>query len=79
MDEAYLGLGVNPFAIQGGILNIHADTASTAVQAATGHDYTSGMLSSRDSFAQTYGYFEIKCEMPEGQGTWPAVSRGHTK
>jgi len=72
MDEAYLGLGVNPFSIDGGILNIHADTASADVQAATGHDYTSGMLSSRDSFAQTYGYFEIKCEMPEGQGTWPA-------
>ncbi|UVC08618.1 family 16 glycosylhydrolase [Rhizobium sp. TH2] len=72
MDEAYLGLGVNPFSIDGGILNIHADTASADVQAATGHDYTSGMLSSRDSFAQTYGYFEIKCELPQGQGTWPA-------
>lgn len=72
MDAAYLGLGVNPFSIDGGILNIHADTASAEVKAATGHDYTSGMLSSRDSFAQTYGYFEIKCEMPQGQGTWPA-------
>jgi len=72
MDEAYLGLGVNPFSIDGGILSIHADTASAAVRAATGHDYTSGMLSSRDSFAQTYGYFEVKCEMPQGKGTWPA-------
>lgn len=72
MDEAYLGLGVNPFSIQDGMLNIHADTATAEVQAATGYDYTSGMLSSRDSFSQTYGYFEIKCELPEGQGTWPA-------
>ena len=72
MDEAYLGLGVDPFAIEDGILNIHADTASPEVQAATGFDYTSGMLSSRDSFTQTYGYFEIRCQMPEGQGTWPA-------
>jgi serralysin len=72
MDDAYLGLGINPFSIDGGILNIHADMASSEVKAATGHDYTSGMLSSRDSFAQTYGYFEIKCEMPQGQGTWPA-------
>jgi Ca2+-binding RTX toxin-like protein len=72
MDEAYLGLGVNPFSVQDGILNIHADTASADVQAETGYDYTSGMLSSRDSFTQTYGYFEIKCQMPEGQGTWPA-------
>lgn len=72
MDEAYLGLGVNPFSIQDGVLNIHADNASAEVQAATGYDYTSGMLSSKGSFTQTYGYFEIKCEMPQGQGTWPA-------
>lgn len=72
MDESYLGLGVNPFSVEDGVLNIHADNASAEVEAATGFDYTSGMLSSRDSFTQTYGYFEIRCEMPKGQGTWPA-------
>ena len=72
MDEAYLGLGINPFSIQNGVLNIHAAKANGEVRAATGYDYTSGMLSSRDSFTQTYGYFEIRCDMPEGKGTWPA-------
>src|SRR3546814_4190639 len=34
--------------------------------------YTSGLLTTRDSFAQSYGYFEIRADMPEGQGLWPA-------
>ena len=72
MDDGYLGLGVNPFDIENGILTIHAEKADTAVKAATGYDYTSGMLSSKSAFAQTYGYFEARCELPTENGTWPA-------
>ena len=72
MDDGYLGLGVNPFDIETGALTIHADKADTAVKAATGYDYTSGMLSSKSEFAQTYGYFEARCELPTENGTWPA-------
>ena len=30
------------------------------------------MLTTYESFAQTYGYFEIRADMPENQGAWPA-------
>lgn len=64
---------VNPFSIDNGVLTITAAPASAAVQAEIeGYDYTSGMLTTHSSFAQTYGYFEIRADMPSEQGTWPA-------
>jgi serralysin len=63
---------VNPFSLQNGNLVIHAAQASTAdVSALYGYHYTSGMLSTRDSFTQTYGYFSAKIKVPDGGGTWP--------
>ncbi len=35
-------------------------------------EYNSGMISSHDSHAQLYGYFEARIDIPKGQGTWPA-------
>ncbi len=72
MDPAYKGLGVQPLTVSNGVLNIHAAPSSAAVEAATGYDYTSGMISSKSAFAQTYGYFEIKCQLPDEKGAWPA-------
>jgi beta-glucanase (GH16 family)/Ca2+-binding RTX toxin-like protein len=37
-----------------------------------GYHYTSGMISTAPSFAQTYGYFEMKAELPSTAGAWPA-------
>ena len=30
------------------------------------------MLTTYKSFAQTYGYFEVRADMPESKGAWPA-------
>lgn len=36
-----------------------------------GMAYTSGMITTRDKFAQHYGYFEMKARLPKGKGFWP--------
>ncbi|MFN4282665.1 MAG: family 16 glycosylhydrolase [Alphaproteobacteria bacterium] len=72
MDADYLGLGVNPFSVNDGILTINAAKSSSAVKAATGYDYTSGVLTSQGAFSQTYGYWEVRAQIPEGKGLWSA-------
>ena len=37
-----------------------------------GYQYTSGMISTQPTFAQTYGYFEMRAELPAAAGAWPA-------
>ena len=32
------------------------------------YQYTSGLLTTYESFSQTYGYFEIRADMPESKG-----------
>ena len=64
---------LDPFRVEDGVLTITAAAAPETLQPETGgYAYTSGLLTSFNSFAQTYGYFEIRADMPEGQGLWPA-------
>ncbi|MCF3641835.1 family 16 glycosylhydrolase [Rhizobium sp. TRM95111] len=64
---------VNPFSVRNGVLTITAKEAPEDIRSAIdGYEYTSGMLTTHSSFAQTYGYFEIRADMPDEQGTWPA-------
>jgi serralysin len=64
-------LGLNPFSFNNGILTISATPVSAAQSAQMwGYHYASGMLES--NFSQTYGYFEMRAELPHGQGLWPA-------
>ncbi len=78
MDAAYAGtgktaLGVNPFTLENGSLVITATEATQAVSdAISGYQYTSGLITSKDTFSQEYGYFEMRAEMPNEQGAWPA-------
>lgn len=85
MDPSYLGLGIDPFDVEHGILSIKVAPASALTKAAvleawppsyTGKRiaprFTSGMLSTEKSFRQRYGYFEARIKVPHVVGTWPA-------
>ena len=78
VDPAFKGqgstaLGLNPFSLNNGVLSIKAAPTPAADKAAAyGYDYTSGYLNTKDSFSQTYGYFEARMKLPTGQGSWPA-------
>ncbi|MFC3070261.1 family 16 glycosylhydrolase [Phenylobacterium soli] len=76
VDPSFAGsgsqaLGINPFSVSNGIATITADRATGAQQSQLwGYQYTSGILFS--NYTQLYGYFEMKAELPKGQGLWPA-------
>ena len=73
VDRGYRGLGLNPFSLKDGKLTITARRAAPEVKGKIGgYDFTSGLLTTEHSFAQTYGYFEIRARMPAGKGLWPA-------
>jgi len=65
--------GINPWTANNGVLTITAQPADAATQVQIGgYKYTSGMINTWHSFSQEYGYFEIKADLPQGQGLWPA-------
>jgi len=61
-------VGVNPFSLQNGELTITASPGSNP----DGLAYNSGLITTEGMFTQTYGYFEIRAELPQGAGLWPA-------
>ena len=67
-------LGLNPFSVTPGAgLAITASPTPAALRPLLfGRPYMSGMLTTRFSFQQTYGYFEVRAQLPRGQGLWPA-------
>jgi serralysin len=71
--SANVPLGLNPFSIANGGLHIQAAIADAAVAPyLRGQKYTSGILTTYNSFTQLYGYFEIRAKLPAGKGYWPA-------
>lgn len=78
MDPDFKGtgktaLGIDPFKIDKGVLTITASQTPEAAKQYLGNaEYTSGLLTTKFSFAQAYGYFEIKAKLPENKGFWPA-------
>ncbi len=61
-------MGVNPFSLQNGALDITATPGSNPLNL----PYNSSVITTQNSFSQLYGYFEINAQMPAGQGLWPA-------
>ena len=62
---------VKPWTVNNGILDITAAPASSSIQPLiNNYRYTSGMLTTFDSFVQTYGVYEISAKVPAGQGLW---------
>lgn len=80
VDSNYAGtgngakpLGLNPFAVTKGVLHIIAQkTPPELAKYLDNLPYTSGMLTTRKSLVQRYGYFEMNAKLPTGQGLWPA-------
>jgi beta-glucanase (GH16 family) len=73
LSDASGKIGLNPFRIHGGFLDITAlPTPQSVLLRLANHPYVSGMISSQPSFSQTYGYFEMRAELPGGKGLWPA-------
>jgi beta-glucanase (GH16 family) len=59
----------SPFVSNGdGTLTIWAHASSNPE--IFGKDFTSGLINTKHSFAQTYGYFEMRADVPETTGAW---------
>lgn len=66
-------LNLDPFRIADGKLEITAEPLKEDLrQFAWGRSYSSGLLTSKASFSQKYGVFEIRAKIPRGKGLWPA-------
>jgi beta-glucanase (GH16 family) len=53
--------------VSGGVLHITAEHRPQK-----GYTYSSGIITTQHTFAQQYGYFEMRARIPQGQGLWPA-------
>lgn len=79
-------IGLDPFRVEDGTLSIigrpippeRLDAVNALLDAVgqgrnIGHtSHYTGMIATSESWAQTYGYFEITARIPEGVGYWPA-------
>jgi beta-glucanase (GH16 family)/glutaredoxin len=71
-DSAFVdpSSGVNPFSLQNGALDITAVRADSSVVGPG--QWASGLISTQGNFSQEYGYFEMRAELPNDTGVWPA-------
>ena len=66
-------LGLNPFSLRNGVLSITAVPTPPEIKPIlNNYGYMSGLITTQPSFAQTYGYFEMRARLPRGKGLWPA-------
>jgi beta-glucanase (GH16 family) len=78
VDPSYRGtapqpLGLNPFRVNGGVLSIVAQRTPPEFRPFLyDFEFTSGVLTTRASLVQRYGYFEMRARIPAGKALWPA-------
>ncbi|WP_404482159.1 family 16 glycosylhydrolase [Novosphingobium sp. BL-52-GroH] len=66
-------MGLDPFIHKSGRLTILArQTPQKLRSIAWNKPYYGGAITTKFSFAQKYGYFEIEARLPPGKGMWPA-------
>jgi len=66
-------LHLNPFSVSNGVLSITAQPIPADQTGATfGQSWSSGMINTLNSFQQQYGYFEMRAQVPNAEGSWPA-------
>lgn len=64
---------VNPFSIDNGVLTISATpTPRQLLETTNAQPFISGVLTSRNWFEQYTGRFEVRAQVPKGQGLWSA-------
>ena len=64
----------SPFSVADGVLAIEArPTPPALADEVGGQPYTSGVLTTRDSFSQLHGRFEAVARVPAGKGLWSAL------
>lgn len=65
--------GHSVFTIKDSVLSIEAIPTPRALRGIVeGQPYVSGVLTTEKSFAQKYGRFEVRAQVPFGQGLWSA-------
>jgi beta-glucanase (GH16 family) len=73
VDPGFQHLGLDPFRLGKGELDIVADKAPDRARGSLrGYQYVSGVITTQPSLNQTYGYFEMRAKLPTGKGVWPA-------
>src|SRR5262245_27992736 len=64
---------VNPWTISNGVLSLTAAKADPSIKPyINNYEYTSGLITTSQTFSQTYGYFEMRAQLPKGAGLLPA-------
>jgi len=72
-DASGHSLGLSPFSLDNGTVGIVArPTPPELMRELGGYRYISGVITTQPVFSQTYGYFEMRAELPGGKGLWPA-------
>jgi beta-glucanase (GH16 family) len=65
--------GSSPFKLGNGVLDVNATYVGPGKTPGGGSlSYDSGLMTTQGSFSQQYGYFEMRAELPQGAGMWPA-------